>query len=671
MDELEYITKDALMMCDQGGAPDFFKPTYNTTVEIHGCLVATNTDAAPIVNIPSFKVCKKTGGPCIPKTAPNTWKDTWQVKVKGSETLIGKSTCPCPVGGKVEFMTSGQVPLPADAAAEVKALQDQAQRELDDSGQGNSVGETGFVEGMIPVWGSGRDMINDIQTGDVGGTIMNAGFLVWDVASIVVGVFSFGTGTVAMQGIKAGVKGAVKTAAKAISKEALQQLGKQALKKLSKEALKKSIDDVAKKLLKSCVFACFPAGTPVHTEHGLKNIEDIQVGDRVWAFNEETKEIALQEVVHTMQNETDHTISLYTEKEVIETTATHPFYVNGAWKDASELQAGDKILTQQNETAEITDTKFSYIPKKVYNFEVAQWHTYFVGGSSFLVHNSGGKCVSELLKEGGEMLAKTWDDLAKFKHCFLAGTMVKTKMGDTPIEQLRDGQEIYAYDFEKSEPVLKRIIKTYNSHTDFIIEFTCEGETIRCTRKHRIWVDDEKGWVEAGDLKKGMRLQTFDGKSGYVEAIHLIEQPANTYNLEVEDAHNYFVSSFGVLVHNGNPFPNSVFNDLTTRQTEIYRYFDPVTKETQYVGKTVQGLEKRAGQHAREKGLQALVSEGKLGYEVIDKGKWNAFQTAAREQHYISKFGTKGQKAGAHIWNKINALSKAKFDHFSKLIKCP
>ncbi len=58
-----------------------------------------------------------------------------------------KSTCQCPVGGKIEFMTSGQVPLPDDAAQEVKDMQDQAQRELDDSGHGDSVGEAGFVEG--------------------------------------------------------------------------------------------------------------------------------------------------------------------------------------------------------------------------------------------------------------------------------------------------------------------------------------------------------------------------------------------------------------------------------------------------------------------------------------------------------------------------------------------
>jgi Pretoxin HINT domain/Domain of unknown function (DUF4280)/HNH/ENDO VII superfamily nuclease with conserved GHE residues len=429
MDDLEYITKNALMMCDQGGAPDLFKPTYNSTVEIHGCLVSTNKDAAPLVNIPSFKVCKVTRGPCVPATVPDTWQDTWQVKVKGSRTLIGKSTCRCPVGGTVEFMTSGQVPLPPDAAAEVKALQDQAQRELDDSGHGNSVGETGFVEGMIPVWGSGRDLINDIQTGDGWGAAMNAGFLIWDVASIAVGVVSFGAGTAVMQGAKMGVKAGIKTAAKKISAKALEQLGKAGFKKLSKEALKKSVDDVAKKLLKSCVFACFPAGTPVHTENGLKNIEDIQVGDKVWAFDEETGETALQEVVHTMQNESDHTISLYTEKEVIETTATHPFYVDGGWKDAGELQAGDKIRTRQNETVEILDTKFSYEPRKVYNFEVAKWHTYFVGALMWLVHNAG-KCLSEVVKKIGKATKKKVSKRLKY-------------LGKTPGKSSKTGREVF------------------------------------------------------------------------------------------------------------------------------------------------------------------------------------------------------------------------------------
>lgn len=398
MEDLEYITAGALMLCDQGGAPDFFKPDYNQTVKIKGCLVATNKDAKPLINIPGFKVCKVTGGPCTPATVPNTWQDTWPVKVKGEFSLIGKSTCPCTVGGKIEFMTSGQVPLPDDAAQEVKDLQEQAQRELDDSGQGDSVGEAGLVEGMIPVWGSGRDLVNDIQTGDVGGAVLNGAFLVWDVVSIGVGIFTFGAGTAAMQGAKAGVKGAIKAGAKMVSKEALQGLGKAGLKKLSKEALKKSIDDVAKKLLRTCVFACFPAGTLIDTEFGKRKIEDIKVGERVWAYDEETGETGLQEVIDLMQRETDHSIEIHLANEVITTTALHPFFVDGAWVDASELKPGDRLVTRELVEAEIIKTEFKYEPIKVFNFEVAHWHTYFVGALAWLVHNAG-KCLSQMMLE--------------------------------------------------------------------------------------------------------------------------------------------------------------------------------------------------------------------------------------------------------------------------------
>ena len=171
-----------------------------------------------------------------------------------------------------------------------------------------------------------------------------------------------------------------------------------AFKKLGKEALKKSVDDIAKKLLKTCVFACFPAGTLIQTQHGTKPIENIQIGDLVWAYDEDTNTTALQPVVDIMENESDHTISLFTEYEVIETTALHPFYTQEGWKDASELQAGDQIKTQSHEIIEIKDTKFNYEPKKVYNFTVGNFHTYFVGALAWLVHNSQ-KCLSKMMLE--------------------------------------------------------------------------------------------------------------------------------------------------------------------------------------------------------------------------------------------------------------------------------
>jgi hypothetical protein len=66
--------------------------------------------------------------------------------------------------------------------------------------------------------------------------------------------------------------------------------------------------------------------------------------------------------------------------------------------DASDLKAGDRLLTKDSQSAEIKNTEYSYEPKKVYNFEVADWHTYFVGMWAWLVHNAL-NCMSAAMKQ--------------------------------------------------------------------------------------------------------------------------------------------------------------------------------------------------------------------------------------------------------------------------------
>lgn len=99
-----------------------------------------------------------------------------------------------------------------------------------------------------------------------------------------------------------------------------------------------------------------------------------------------------------MVRESDHIIELYTEEEIIETTVEHPFLTEDGWKDAADLQTGDKIKSKNKEDIEIKDIKFSYKPKKVYDFEVSNWHTYFVGTLTWLVHNAK-KCLSGIVKK--------------------------------------------------------------------------------------------------------------------------------------------------------------------------------------------------------------------------------------------------------------------------------
>ena len=80
------------------------------------------------------------------------------------------------------------------------------------------------------------------------------------------------------------------------------------------------------------------------------------------------------------------------------TTPNHPFWVvNKGWIEAAELNVGD-ILTQYNGSyVLVTDISIELLdsPIKVYNFEVEDWHTYFVGSEKILVHNM---CAKEFIK---------------------------------------------------------------------------------------------------------------------------------------------------------------------------------------------------------------------------------------------------------------------------------
>lgn len=400
-DQLEYIVRNALMVCDKGAAPAFFLPTHNTHVKIQGLLVANKLDKQPLVNIPTFGICSLTQKPCVPGCTE--WQKSYKLRIEGQEALLFRSEMPCSLGGKIQFVTSGQIPLPEDAVEDIKALQEQGAEKDEDAGWG----WFDSIE-MVPIVGS---IVGALREGRKGNWLMmalNGIFLALDI----VGFFTFGA-TAALSFLGKGTaKSGIKIAAKHTAKAVAKQVGKSGLKtamkltaKGARKAFTKSIDKIIGKVSagKICVLACFPAGTKINTDVGLKNIEEIKVGDKVWSYNELTGETGLQEIVRTMSRESDHTIELYTEGEIIETTAEHPFLTDNGWKDAADLQTGDRIRTRNEEDVGIKDVKFAYKPRKVYNFEVSNWHTYFVGALQWLVHNA---CLRELAQEGVEYVRR-------------------------------------------------------------------------------------------------------------------------------------------------------------------------------------------------------------------------------------------------------------------------
>ena len=151
---------------------------------------------------------------------------------------------------------------------------------------------------------------------------------------------------------------------------------------------------------------CFVAGTMILTASGLVAIENIKAGDKVISTYPETMETSPKTVLETYIREVTTLVHLTVNGEEIVTTVDHPFYVkNQGFIKAGELIVGDElldvngnVLLVENFDVELTDDSV-----KVYNFQVEDFHTYFVGNCKIWVHDND--CVNKV--ESGETELKT------------------------------------------------------------------------------------------------------------------------------------------------------------------------------------------------------------------------------------------------------------------------
>ena len=141
----------------------------------------------------------------------------------------------------------------------------------------------------------------------------------------------------------------------------------------------------------SQIGVCFVAGTLVAAKDGYIPIENIEEGDLVWAWDENTNAVTLKPVVETYINETTELVHVTVHGNEIVSTPNHPFYspVKG-WTVATHLRAGDILVLVNGEYVVVEKVQHELLenPVKVFNFQVADYYTYFVGNDSILVHNA-------------------------------------------------------------------------------------------------------------------------------------------------------------------------------------------------------------------------------------------------------------------------------------------
>ncbi|GAC43385.1 polymorphic toxin-type HINT domain-containing protein [Paenibacillus popilliae] len=154
-------------------------------------------------------------------------------------------------------------------------------------------------------------------------------------------------------------------------------------------------------------YADFANGTVVQTETGFKPIEQIRVGDLVYAKDETTGKTGYHRVIQLFQRQADKTYHITVNGTPITTSGEHPFWVHGqGWVEASHLKEGDLLQSPEGTPYLIDRIEIMNNSLPVYNFEVEEVHNYFVTESEIWTHNVIGAIVRAIVQGVTKYVAK-------------------------------------------------------------------------------------------------------------------------------------------------------------------------------------------------------------------------------------------------------------------------
>ncbi|ATV51956.1 Hint domain-containing protein [Prevotella intermedia] len=89
---------------------------------------------------------------------------------------------------------------------------------------------------------------------------------------------------------------------------------------------------------KGATTVCFPAGTKVHTQWGLADIEKLEIGVPVLTYNEETGRQEYKQVKKVMRRMTRRMCAMeLSNGTTLEVTPEYRFFSNGEWVPIEEL----------------------------------------------------------------------------------------------------------------------------------------------------------------------------------------------------------------------------------------------------------------------------------------------------------------------------------------------
>ncbi|WP_444897336.1 polymorphic toxin-type HINT domain-containing protein [Microbulbifer sp. SSSA005] len=137
---------------------------------------------------------------------------------------------------------------------------------------------------------------------------------------------------------------------------------------------------------------------------------------------------------------------------------------------------------------------------------------------------------------------------------FVAGTLVSTPAGLTPIEDVEVGQLVESRDEGGEELAQKPVKHLFKDLHDEVIELSIQNldgeiEVVITTAEHPFMVFDGD-WTPAESLKEGDLIETLEGETAQLVGIRVISEKQYAYNFEVDEFHTYSVGEGQYWVHN-------------------------------------------------------------------------------------------------------------------------
>jgi len=173
---------------------------------------------------------------------------------------------------------------------------------------------------------------------------------------------------------------------------------------------------------------------------------------------------------------------------------------------------------------------------QVYNLEVEDFNSYYVGAHGVWVHDVG----KEQARAG-----------------FSRDTKVHLGDGDLcEIEFLVPGQCVLARSELTGEISLKKVLKVLaselNDREGYNVDYRAVGSQSILSgltvSPNQLFLTKESGWTEACALRPGEILQLLDGATVEVVGLRKLPFTMQIYEIEVEDSHSYFVDELGISV---------------------------------------------------------------------------------------------------------------------------